>query len=299
MSSLAGTKTVLVTGATGDTGRAAVRESLALGLNVRAFVRTVDERSQALADQGAEVVVGDFLDINTVRPAVEGVEAAYLCYPIRPGLVEAAVNFAQAAKEAGVKAVLHLSQRSANRESTSNSCRDTFLAEQVLNWSGVHVIHLRPTMFLEWFTYPWMLPYLQKGFLRMPVGKGTSSPVAAADQGRAVAALLLKPEEHIGTTINLSGPVEMDHEQMAAELSEALGREIVYQNPPVAEYVASLEEMGVYPYGLNHIGGAMIDFQNGRMSGADDNIERLTGRRSMTVGEYARAHADLLNGTGN
>ncbi|MFF2993407.1 NmrA family NAD(P)-binding protein [Streptomyces sp. NPDC057950] len=289
-------KTVLISGATGDTGRAAVRESLALGMNVRALVHRIDERSDALARLGAQIVVGDLLDINTVRPAMEGVSAAYLVWPVQPDLIHATVNFAQAAKEAGVRTVLNLSQRSANRESASDSCRDTFIAEEVLNWSGLDVIHLRPTYFLEWLLYPWQLPYLQQGILRMPVGKGRHSPIAADDQGRAIAALLLAPESHIGTTIPLSGPVEMDHEQMAAELSAALGRKIVFQDLPVEEYVTSLTAMGVPPYVVQHLGGAMVDYQNGRMSGADDNVEKLTGRRSMTVGEFARAHADILNG---
>ena len=81
------------------------------------------------------------------------------------------MNFAQSAKEAGVKTAINLSQRSANRDSTSNSCRDSFIAEQAFNWSGLSVIHLRPTYFLESLSYPWQLPYLQKGILRMPVGK--------------------------------------------------------------------------------------------------------------------------------
>jgi uncharacterized protein YbjT (DUF2867 family) len=132
---------------------------------------------------------------------MEGVDAAYLVWPVQPGLIHATVNFAQAAKEAGVKTVINLSQRSANRDSTSNSCRDSFIAEEVLNWSGLPVIHLRPTYFLEWLLYPWQLPYLQQGVLRMPVGKGRHSPIAADDQGRAIAALLKNPSEHIGTTI--------------------------------------------------------------------------------------------------
>lgn len=290
-------KKVLITGATGDTGRAAVHESLALGLDVRALVHRKDHRSAALEALGAEVVVGDLLEIDTVRAALEGVEAAYLVWPVAPGLITATVNFAQAVKEAGVKAVLNLSQRSADRHSASDSCRDTFLAEEVLNWSGVPVIHLRPTYFLEWLLYPWQLPFLQQGILRMPVGKGRHSPIAADDQGRAIAALLKSPEAHIGTTIPLSGPVEMDHEQMAAELSEALGRKIVFQDLPIAEYTASLSEMGVPAYIVQHLGGAMLDYQNGHMAGADNNVETLTGRRSMSVGEFARLHADALNGT--
>jgi NAD(P)H dehydrogenase (quinone) len=257
----------MISGATGDTGRAAVREAIALGLAVRAMVHNRDARSEALETLGAEVVFGDLLDIDTVRAAMEGADAAYLVWPVAPGLIHVTVNFAQAAKEAGVSTVINLSQRSANRFSTSNSCRDSFIAEQVLNWSGLPVIHLRPTYFLEWLLYPWQLPYLRQGILRMPVGK----------------------------TIPISGPVEMDHEQMAAELTEALGRKVVFQDMPIDEYCRSLEAMGVPPYIVQHLGGAMDDYQHGHMSGADNNVEKLTGRRSMTVGEFARAHADVLN----
>jgi NAD(P)H dehydrogenase (quinone) len=286
---------VLISGATGDTGRAAVREAIALGLDVRALAHGKDARSEALTGLGAEVMLGDLLEIDTVRSAMEGTDAAYLVWPVAPGLIHATVNFAQAAKETGVSTVVNQSQRSANRFSTSNSCRDSFIAEQVLNWSGLPVIHLRPTYFLEWLLYPWQLPYLRQGILRMPVGKGRHSPIAADDQGRAIAALLKNPEAHIGETIPISGPVEMDHEQMAAELTDALGRKIVFQDLPIDEYCRSLETMGVPPYIVQHLGGAMADYQHGHMSGADNNVERLTGRRSMTVGEFARAHADVLN----
>ncbi len=289
-------RSVLVTGATGDTGRAAVREAVAYGLAVRAMVHGEDARSEALGKLGAEIVVGDLLEIDTVLAAMRGIDAAYFVWPVQPGLIHATVNFAQGAKEAGVATIVNLSQRSASRHSKSNSCRDSFIAEQVLNWSGLPVIHLRPTYFLEWLLYPWQLPYLKQGVLRMPAGKGRHSPIAADDQGRAIAALLKAPEGHAGTTINLSGPVEMDHEQMAAELSEGLGRKIVFQDVPIEEYCASIEAMGVPPYIVQHLRFAMDDYKHGAMSGADDNVERLTGRRSMTVGEFARAHADVLNG---
>ena len=68
---------VLITGATGDTGRAAVKEAIALGLDVRAMVHSKDTRSEALETLGAKVVLGDLLEINTVRAAMEGAEAAY------------------------------------------------------------------------------------------------------------------------------------------------------------------------------------------------------------------------------
>ena len=290
-------KKVVISGATGDTGRAAVKEALTLGLDVRAMVHNRDARAAALEAAGAEVATGDLLEIDTIRAAMDGVEAAYFVWPVQPGLLTAVVNFAQAAREAGVPTIVNLSQRSARRASRSPSCRDSFIAEQVFNWSGLAVVHLRPTDFLGWLLYPWQLPYLRQGILRMPVGKGRHSPIAAGDQGRAIAAILKSPETHIGKTIPLSGPVEMEDEQMAAQLTEALGRKIVFQDLPIAEYCASLETMGVPGYIVQHLSGAMKDYQSGVMSGADDNVERLTGRRSMTVGEFASAHASTLNGS--
>jgi NAD(P)H dehydrogenase (quinone) len=126
----------------------------------------------------------------------------------------------------------------------------------------------------------------------MPVGKGRHSPIAADDQGRAIAALLKNPEGYIGTTIPLSGPVETDHEQMAAELSKALGRKIVFQNVSIDEYCQSAEKIGIPPFGINFCRGALVYYRNGRMSGSDNNVEKLTDRHAMTLGELARAHVD-------
>ena len=290
------TRTVLITGATGDTGRAATRESIKRGLEVRVMVHSKDDRSAALEKQGSEVVEGDLLKIDTIRSAMEGVDAAYLVYPVAPGLIQATVNFAQAAREAGVSAVINLSQRSADRHSKSDSCKDTFVAEQVLNWSGLAVTHLRPTYFLEWLLYPWQLPLLaEEGILRLPVGKGKHAPIGAEDQGRVIAAILQEPGGHAGQTYPLFGPVEMDHDQMAEELSEALGRNIVFEDIPIEDYCKSIEAMGVPAYIVQHLRGAMDAYQQGVMGGMNENVERLSGQRPMSVGEFARAHADQLN----
>jgi NAD(P)H dehydrogenase (quinone) len=287
---------VLITGAAGETGGAAVRESLQRGMEVRAMVRRKDERSTALEKLGAEVVLGDLHQIDEIRQAMEGSDAAYLVYSQTPGVIEATVNSAQAAKEAGVSAVVNLSQRSASRTSTSWSCRDTWISEQVLNWSGLAVTHLRPTYFLEWLLYPFQLPLLvEKGILRLPVGKARHAAIATADQGRVIAAILQSPEAHAGQTYPLFGLVEMDHDQMAAELSEALGRRIVFQDIGINEYCRYLESLGVSAYRVQHLGGAMLDYQHGVMSGMNDNVEKLSGQKPVSVSDFARAHMDQLN----
>jgi NAD(P)H dehydrogenase (quinone) len=87
----------------------------------------------------------------------------------------------------------------------------------------------------------------------------------------------------------------MNHEQMAAELTIALGRQIVFQNVGIDEYCKSLEAMGVRAYVLQHFGGAMDDYQHGLMSGMNDNVERLGGQKPMSVSYFAKRHMDELN----
>src|SRR5216684_5615231 len=88
----------LITGATGDTGGYTVRQLLEKNHAVRVLAHRPDERSQQLQKIGAEVVFGDFLDFDSVRAALNGVQRAYFCYPISPGLVQATAQFAQASK---------------------------------------------------------------------------------------------------------------------------------------------------------------------------------------------------------
>src|SRR5258705_11976170 len=100
--------TVLVTAATGNTGGAAVEELLARGRRVRALAHRKDARSERLQELGAEVVFGDFLDLDAIRAALQGVEHADSSYPIRPGLIMATSYFPQAPEEAVVDGVLKI-----------------------------------------------------------------------------------------------------------------------------------------------------------------------------------------------
>ena len=142
-------RTFLVTGPTGPTGNNTVKSLLEAGVNVRAFTHRDDERAEALRKLGAQVVIGNILDFQAVRGAVEGVEAAYFVFPIMPGILQATAYFAQAAKEAGLKSVVNMSQISARREARSHAALDHWLAERVFDWSGIPVAHLRPTLFAE------------------------------------------------------------------------------------------------------------------------------------------------------
>src|SRR5258708_34412931 len=73
-----------------------------------------------------------------------------------------------------------------------------WLAEQTLNWSGLPVVHVRPTVFLEGF-FLTLTPesVRESDQIRLPFGEGKTSPVAAEDVARVIAALLANPQPHI------------------------------------------------------------------------------------------------------
>src|SRR5262245_54374549 len=112
--------TILIAGATGATGNVATKLLLEKAFPVRAFVHKDDERAQKLKALGAETFVGELLDFRAVRRAFEGIKRAYFVYPIRPGIVQATAQYAQAALEAKAEFIVNLSQRTARPDALSD-----------------------------------------------------------------------------------------------------------------------------------------------------------------------------------
>src|SRR5713226_826930 len=237
--------TVLVTAATGFTGGATVEEFLARGRHVRALAHREDARSKRLQELGAEVVFGDFLDLDAIRAAVQGVQRAYFCYPIRPGIIQATAYFAQAAKEAGIDGVVNMSQISAREDAKSHAAQDHWLAERVFDWSGLTVVHLRPTYFAEWLLY--LAPMIRAGLLHVPFGTGRHAPIAAEDQARVIVGILENPSQHGGKAYPLYGPVEFTYQGIANVLSRVLGKEVQYKQVSIETMLQMMASGGQKP----------------------------------------------------
>src|SRR4029077_1249521 len=117
------------------------------GLPVRAMVRRQDERAQALRDRGAEVVVGDLLDLDSMHRAIAGCEKMYFGMSVSDTYLAATVNAAAVAKHYDVKAFINMSQMTVSQVSITETTPSPqhklhWLAEQALNWSGLPVVHV-------------------------------------------------------------------------------------------------------------------------------------------------------------
>jgi uncharacterized protein YbjT (DUF2867 family) len=285
---------LLITGAAGKTGGYAARLLLERGHRVRALVHRFDDRAAALRDRGAEVVVGDLNDIDDVREAATDVRAAYFVYPIEPGLLEATTTFAQAATETSVAWVVNMSQISARRGAASDAARIHWLGERVLDWSPVNAIHLRPTFFAEWFTI-FGAGIRSEGVLRLPFGDGRHAPITAEDQGRVIAAILEHPEEHAGQIYPLFGAVEMNHYEIAEEISRALGRPVRYEPVDIPSWVEGIQAQGVSPFRAQHLRHVAVDYRNGVFAGMNDVVERVGGKKPTTVEEFITANSSAFD----
>ena len=305
----------LITGATGATGGAAAEQLLEQGRRVRAFVHRSDERAEKLRKRGADIVVGDLLDFDSVRAALKNVDRAYFVYPIRPGLVQATAHFAQAAREAGIEAIVNMSQVSARSDAKSHSARDHWLAEQVLDWSGLNVTHIRPTYFAEWLLY--LAPMIRQGAIYAPFTTGRHAPIAGEDQGRVIAGILQNPQPHRGKVYPLYGPIELTHEEIAQIVGRVLGRRIEYRSMPIepwAELVAKAsagrpprnDAGSLYAeadritgkpgsdFLIQHLREVAIDHTNGVFAGTNDLVATIGGRAPLTVEEFVTQHRDAF-----
>jgi uncharacterized protein YbjT (DUF2867 family) len=279
----------LVTGATGYTASYAIPALLEKDVQVRGLVHKLDKRSDKLEKLGVEIVQGDLLDFHSVSNAMKGITGVYNIYPIlTPGILTGTAYLIHAAREEGVRNIVNMSQISARRDAKSNAAQDHWMAERMLDLSGLKVTHIRPTFFAEWLIYSDTIKKLDKVVL--PFGEGRYAPIAAEDQGRVIAELLIKPEGHEGKVYPLFGPVEYNVFELADILSEELGRRIIYEPISIDTYKIEAEKEGYHPHFIQHISNVAEDCRNGLFAGTNNAVKDITDQEPMAIREFISKH---------
>ena len=293
-------ETILVTGAAGgigSTAHAAIAILLEQGHHVRAMVRKLDARADSLRDLGAEIVVADMLDIIAVRAAMQGCSVVYFTMSISSNFLEAATNVAVTAKSLGVRAFVNLSQMTVSQMSETETTsspqqKQEWLAEQMLRWSGLPVVYLRPTAFFDgMFLVQGVKGIREDNVIRLPFADGKTALLAGADVGAAAAAVLAEPSPHIGKFYDLTGLQSLTMAQYAQEFSGVLGRTIQYVNVPPQTWEAKLREARLSEHLIAHLSTMGQLNRDNRYDRMNDSFQQLVGRAPISAAEFARRHA--------
>lgn len=287
---------VLITGATGKTGSAAVvalTDRYADVVRTRALVRRDDHRAQALREAGAEVVIGDMGDIRDVRRAMEGVQRAHFLAPISNSSLDHAMNFAVAATEARVQHVTALGQWLSSSSHPSLLTRRTWLVDQLFTW----LPHADHTIINVGFFADNFLGGLgmasQLGNFMMPLGTGTTAPISNDDIGRVVAGVLADPSPYAGRTLRPTGPAILSAEDMARVFTDVLGRQVGYTEASEPMGAKAMRALGFPPFALAQVVHYMRDFRQGAFlcGGTTNVVQEVTGRPAEDFATIARRYA--------
>ena len=292
-------KPVLVTSAAGGrqgkTGRHVSEMLLKRGIPVRAFVHKIDERSDQLRALGAEIFEGDFLDVRSVKRAVQDVSSVYFAYPVQDGLLDATAAMAVAAREAGISRLVNLVMLQSSVDAPTPRMRQNYLSEQVFEWAGIGAVHVRATVFYENLGSQVRLSLPAQGAVRLPWGKeNTVLPlVAAEDVARVAVGLLTSPSLTAGAAYPVIGAV-ISLKEIIATFGRVLAKDVRYEEISDDEWRRDALARGYNAHALEHLSAlwkalraAGLDPERARFA-VTDTIEKLGGARPKTFETFLR-----------
>ncbi|WP_381797346.1 NAD(P)H-binding protein [Streptomyces niveus] len=266
---------ILITGATGKSGRRVVGQLRSKGLPVRAAARNGEH-------------VFDWTESRTWDSALEGVRSLYIVQLDGTQLVR---PFVERALRHGARRIVLASGRGIDdpgyARDSGGVLEGILDSEAAVRESGLEWTISRPGWFAQNFSEGFFADAVRTGELRLPAGDGGASFVDAEDIAAVVVAALTE-DGHAGRTYELSGPRALTLTEAAATISTAAGREIRYLPVSVAEYVADLVQQGLPPADAEAFADVIAPLREGKDAYVSDGVHRALGRPARSFAEFAK-----------
>lgn len=282
---------VLVTGATGNTGRAVLNALIEGGTPVRAMVRSEADRSRLPA--GTPVVAADFEDPASLAAALDGAGRAYLVTPSSERAEAQQRRFADLALQAGLRHLVVLSQLGAEAQSPVRFLRYHAVVEQHVRDLGIPYTFLRPNLFFQGLLAFARSIAGQHQFYA-PIGSAMVSAVDVRDIA-AVAAIALTQAGHEGATYTLTGPAAITHAEIAAALSSALGRDITFIDVTPEAFAGSLQGI-LPPWQVQGLLEDYAHYRRGEAAAVSPAVTQVTGKPATDIQQFAHDYASAFTG---
>ncbi len=278
----------LITGPTGNIGRAVVDQLHKEGHRVRALVR--DASRADLLPNGIDIAVGNLDDAESVAAALRGVDSVFLLH-VSPGTTQTQIMI-DAARSAGVRRIVLLSSIGARLRPLPTIGMTLAAREDLLNQSELDVTYLRPNGLMS-NALSWADGIRAENRVVDPSGLGRIPYVDPDDIAR-VAALVLTEEGHVGHGYILNGPEALTSREQVQILSDVLGRTIDFVDV-TPEQVAQDSIAHGTPVQLAEAMQNLNElFRAGRAGVIADDIENLTGVAPRTFRDWCERHVDMF-----
>lgn len=281
---------MLVTGATGTIGRHVVAGLQAAGRSVRAAVPHPERAGDEL---GARVSLlrFSFTDPSTWADTFDGAQLMFLMRPPQLSNIERdMVPALRTAQDAGVRHIVLLSLQGAE----SNKVVPHAKIETWLRGSGLGWTFVRPSFFMENLTGPHMSDIRDRDEILVPAGRGATSFVAARDVAAVAVAALLDPSAHSGRAWTPTGEAALTYTQVAATLTDVLGRSISYRRPGLMRYTRHARTTLGMPWGMVAVTAGIYTLARlGRAAATTEDVRAVTGAAPTTFQDWALEHAHV------
>ena len=284
---------ILVTGATGKTGTQVVRQLLEAGWPVRAAVHRLDERSERLAQLGAEIIVTDLYDYEQTLAAMRGIKRAYFCPPVQPFMIQAAAVFATAAADAALEFIAQLSQWIASPAHPSIHTRQLWLVERMFaRIPGIGHTVINPGVFAD----PLMgfIPGAANlGVYPNPIGDISNPAPSNEDIARVVVAVLVDPQPHVGKRYRPTSAASFSITNVAEAVGRELGRSVKVADMPEKMFLKAARAIRIDPFEAANTRYYFRERTAFGVNAPTQGLRELTGRDPETLETIVKRYVAL------
>lgn len=284
--------TILVTGATGNVGSQVVKQLAAHQVNVIAAVRSPN-KAQLLKTDHVSLVEFDTDKVETIEKALQGVDKIFLLTPLVSSMVEVSNNIVEAAKKAGVKHIVKSSGMGAESEPGITLTRWHRAAEKAIEASGIAFTFVRPNGFMQNYANFFGQSIKTQNTFYMPMGEGKVSHIDARDIA-AVASIALTENGHEGKAYEVTGSEALSNTEIAAIISQIVGRKIDYVDVPEAAASDEMKQSGMPEAIVEATMELYGIYKAGYASEVTATVEQVTGNKPIKFEQFVKEYIDFF-----